>query len=88
MTTKGVWSPVQRPAELFDDPQTIANGFLRPVEYSRGTVRLPVPPILFDEEAGDPPRAPDFAEHTDEVLSEIGFGRDEINRLRSAGIIA
>ncbi|HEY2333320.1 MAG TPA: CoA transferase, partial [Acidimicrobiales bacterium] len=87
-TTKGVWAPVQRPVELHDDPQTIANGFIRDVEYQTGTVRLPVPPILFDEEGGDPPLAPDFAQHTDEVLGEIGIGREEIDRLRQAGVIA
>ena len=54
VSTKGVWSPIQRPEEIFDDPQTLANGFLRPVDYSTGTVRLPIPPILFDEEGGGP----------------------------------
>jgi crotonobetainyl-CoA:carnitine CoA-transferase CaiB-like acyl-CoA transferase len=88
LTTKGVWSPVQSALELHDDPQTVANGFIRPVEYPDGPVSLPVPPILFDEEAGDPPRAPDFGEHTDEVLGEIGYPTDEIARLRAARVIA
>jgi crotonobetainyl-CoA:carnitine CoA-transferase CaiB-like acyl-CoA transferase len=87
-TTKGVWAPVQTPAETHDDPQTIANGFIRDVAYQTGTVRLPVPPILFDEEAGDPPLAPDFAQHTDEVLAEIGYDEREISGLRDAGVIA
>ena len=87
-TAKGVWAPVQTPAELHDDPQTRANGFIRDVHYPTGTLRLPVPPILFDEEAGDPPLAPDFAQHTDEVLREVGIADDEIARLRETGAIA
>jgi crotonobetainyl-CoA:carnitine CoA-transferase CaiB-like acyl-CoA transferase len=87
-TTKGVWSAIQSPGELFDDPQAVANGFLRPVDGADGSVRVPVPPILFDEEGGDPPPAPRFAEHTDEVLTELGLSPERIASLRTAGTIA
>lgn len=87
VTTKGVWSPVQTALELHQDPQTLANGFIRSVEYPSGPLALPVPPILFDEEAGDPPRAPDFGEHTDEVLTELGYSDADIARLRANGVV-
>jgi crotonobetainyl-CoA:carnitine CoA-transferase CaiB-like acyl-CoA transferase len=87
-TTKGVWSAVQTPLEMFDDPQTVANGFLRPVDDLDGQLRLPIPPVLFDEEGGDPPLAPRFAQHTDEVLRALGLPQDKIDDLRSAGTIA
>ena len=85
--TMWAFVPVQHPEEIFDDPQTLANGFLRPVEYPTGSVRLPIPPILFDEEGGDPPPAPDFGEHTDEVLGELGYSADDIASMRDAGVI-
>jgi crotonobetainyl-CoA:carnitine CoA-transferase CaiB-like acyl-CoA transferase len=85
---KGVWAPVQSPLEIHDDPQTKANGFLREVNYPTGPVRLPVPPIQFDEEAGDPPPSPDFGEHTDEVLAELGYDAEAIDALRAHGVVA
>jgi crotonobetainyl-CoA:carnitine CoA-transferase CaiB-like acyl-CoA transferase len=86
-TTKGVWAVVQTAMEVHGDPQTIANGFVRDVEYPGGPLSVPVPPVLFDEDAGDPGRAPDFCEHTDEVLREIGCDAAELAAYRAAGAI-
>ena len=68
--------------------QVLANGFIRTVQYPPGPIHLPVPPVLFDEEAGDIDRAPDFCEHTDEVLSEAGYTPEDLGRLRADGVIA
>lgn len=87
-TALGVWAPVQSPSEIHDDPQTIANGFVREVQYPTGPISLPIPPVLFDEEGGDIERAPDYGEHTDEVLAEIGYTAAEIVRYRSNGVVA
>lgn len=86
--THGVWAPVQKAAELHDDPQVIANGFIRDVDYPTGPLAMTVPPVLFDEDGGDPQPAPDFGQHTDEILSELGLTSDEIARHRGAGIVA
>lgn len=88
VTARGAWSPIQTPQEVYEDPQTLANGFLRHVDYPGGGLKIPVPPILFDEEAGDVPPAPDFAAHTDEVLREVGYDDDQIALLRASGRIA
>jgi crotonobetainyl-CoA:carnitine CoA-transferase CaiB-like acyl-CoA transferase len=87
-TTKGVWAPIQTAHEIHQDPQTIANGFVREVNYPGGPVSLVVPPILFDSEAGDPGRAPDFCEHTDEVLAELGIDEARILGYRASGAVA
>lgn len=84
---RGAWAPVQTPDEIYDDPQAIANGFMRRVEYSGGGLSVPVPPILFNEEAGDPPRAPDFAEHTDQILVELGCDPADIEHYRRIGVV-
>ena len=87
-TMRGVWAPVQTPRETHDDPQVVANGFIVPVDYPDGPLPLVTPPILFDGQAGTPATAPEFAEHTDAVLTEAGYGPEEITRHREDGVIA
>lgn len=87
-TAAVAWSPVQLPGELADDPQAIANGFIREVDTPIGPLSLPIPALMFDEDGGLPARAPDFGQHTDEVLTEAGFSADELARHRRSGVIA
>ena len=85
---RGAWAAVQTPEELLVDPQTLANGYVRHVEYQGGGLKIPTPPIQFDGEAGNVPRAPDFAEHTDQILNELGCGAEDVARYRAEGIVA
>jgi crotonobetainyl-CoA:carnitine CoA-transferase CaiB-like acyl-CoA transferase len=86
-TMRGVWAPVQTMAELYEDSQTLANGFIQEVPGEPDGLKLPVPPVLFDGEGGAPPRAPDFGEHTDQILAEVGYDDAEIEAMRTAGVI-
>lgn len=85
-TARGAWAPIQSAAEALVDPQTTANGYMARIDG--GSFDLPIPAILFDEDGGIPPAAPDFAQHTDEVLGGIGVTAAELGRLREAGIVA
>ena len=87
-TARGAWAPVQSAEDVLVDPQTTANGYLAEVDDSDGRFRLPIPAILFDEDGGTPPPAPDFAQHTDTILAELGCDPAEIARFRKAGVIA
>jgi formyl-CoA transferase len=40
-----------------------------------------------DEEKRAPSRAPAIGQHTDEVLGELGFTADDVDELRSAGVV-
>ncbi len=85
---KGVWAPVQPAAEVLEDPQALANGYVRDIEAKSGTVFRIVPsPLQFDEVAPDLTRAPDHGEHTDEVLGELGLDTDTLLELKVKGAI-
>jgi crotonobetainyl-CoA:carnitine CoA-transferase CaiB-like acyl-CoA transferase len=84
----GVWAPVQTAREMHDDPQTVANRYVQDVKSGGRTLPLVSPPIMFDQNVGDIRRAPEYGEHTDEVLTDLGLGQDEIDELRRAGAVA
>ena len=84
----GIWAPVQRPSEVLDDPQVVANHYVRDVVGADGKVfKLVAAPIQFDEEPADIRRGPAWGEHTDEVLQELGYEMDEIIDLKVKGAV-
>jgi crotonobetainyl-CoA:carnitine CoA-transferase CaiB-like acyl-CoA transferase len=84
----GVWAPVQTASEVLEDPQVLANGYLREVTAASGaTFRMVASPLQFDEEAPDLVRAPEHGEHTDEVLQELGLDMDAVIELKVAGAV-
>ncbi len=86
--TAGVWAPVQRVTELYDDPQVRANGYLRPVTNAAGVdFELVGAPAQFDETPPDLRRAPGHGEHTDEVLLELGLSMDEVVGHKVSGAV-
>ncbi|CAB5039652.1 MAG: CoA transferase [Actinobacteria bacterium] len=89
LTSKGVWAPAQTVEEMQDDVQVVANGMIRTVNYGDSQQPVIMPPIMFNEDAGPCDLAPNFNEHTDEVLQSIvGYDESKIAELRSAGAIA
>jgi crotonobetainyl-CoA:carnitine CoA-transferase CaiB-like acyl-CoA transferase len=85
---QGVWSPVQTPREIVDDPQVVANGYIRDVQGEDGTTfKLVASPVQFDEAPPDITRAPGHGEHTDAVLQELGFDMDQILDLKIKGVV-
>jgi crotonobetainyl-CoA:carnitine CoA-transferase CaiB-like acyl-CoA transferase len=88
VTLRGVWAPVQSAAEMHDDPQAVANGMVTDVDYAGGTLSLVSPPVMFDSEPARATRAPEFGEHTDEVLAAAGYPAEAITKMRESGIVA
>jgi len=87
-TTDGVWAPVQKPIELYDDPQVHANGYLPEVDLGDGeSCQLVVNPVQFDGHPAELVRAPQHGESTDEVLLELGLSYDEIMEYKIANAI-
>jgi crotonobetainyl-CoA:carnitine CoA-transferase CaiB-like acyl-CoA transferase len=81
------FSPVNRPSDLFDDPQAQAHAV--PTRMPTGTIAgLPPLPIAFDDESlGLRLQPPGAGEHTDAILGGLGYSPDRIAALRGSGAI-
>jgi crotonobetainyl-CoA:carnitine CoA-transferase CaiB-like acyl-CoA transferase len=87
-TMEGQWAAIQSPLEIAADPQMEANGYIRRVTDLEGNERrLVASPVQFDETPPDITRAPQFAEHTDDILREIGFDDEQLIELKIAGAV-
>ena len=82
--------PVRFVEELFDDPQIKANGLVSQSEHrDAGTVTMMGPTAKFmgtPAEAARP--SPALGEHTEEILLELGFSREDYDSWKSSGIIS
>src|SRR5262249_33597358 len=87
-TMEGPWDPVQNSLEVGHDEQLRVNGFVADVTDVEGNTRqLITAPVRFDEPPATPSRGPQFAEHTDEILTELGLDMDRIIELKIAGAV-
>ena len=83
-------APVNRYADLPDDPQIRASGMIVEEEHPRvGRIRTLDTPIRLEKTPGGiRGPAPAIGEHTDLVLREAGVEAAEVARLRELGVIA
>jgi crotonobetainyl-CoA:carnitine CoA-transferase CaiB-like acyl-CoA transferase len=82
------WAPVQSVAEVIEDPQVHANGYVGEVRLDDGQAyRLPSVPVQLDEQAPPLRRAPEHGEHTEALLQELGYDWDRISKLMEDGVI-
>jgi crotonobetainyl-CoA:carnitine CoA-transferase CaiB-like acyl-CoA transferase len=87
-TLSGQWAPVQNSLEVAADPQVRANGYLARAATREGTpFELVANPVQFDEQPTGTRRAPEFNEHGDEILRELGLDMERILALKAAGAV-
>jgi crotonobetainyl-CoA:carnitine CoA-transferase CaiB-like acyl-CoA transferase len=85
---EGPWAVMQTPRELHDDPQAVANEYLKEVDGgSRGRFALVANPVQFGGVQSPLRRGPEMGEHTDEVLRELGLTQDELMSHKVEGVI-
>jgi crotonobetainyl-CoA:carnitine CoA-transferase CaiB-like acyl-CoA transferase len=85
----GQWTVVQDTLEAVVDPQTVANGYVQECQTAAGTsFQLVAAPVQFDEEPAKPTRAPEFNEHGDAILADLGLDADAIIDLKIRGVVA
>jgi len=84
----GQWAIVADFWDISQDESLRANGLVSKVVDAEGVEReLIAVPVLFDEENPTLSRAPQFAEHTDEILAELGFDLEKQLELKIAGAV-
>lgn len=84
----GQWSVVQDAWEVANDESLAATGQIADVtDAEGGQHKLVGSPVQFDRTPPDLARGPLFAEHTDEILAELGFSPEEIIDLKIAGAV-
>ena len=87
-TLAGQWAPVQNSLEVAADPQVRANGYVAQTATEDGTeFELVASPVQFDEKPTATNRAPEFNEHGDSLLQELGFEWERILELKAAGAV-
>jgi crotonobetainyl-CoA:carnitine CoA-transferase CaiB-like acyl-CoA transferase len=85
----GQWAVVQDTLEAGTDPQAVANGYVQECRTAAGTpFRLAAAPVQYDDQPAVPRRAPEFNEHGDRILADLGLDWDAIADLKVRGIIA
>jgi crotonobetainyl-CoA:carnitine CoA-transferase CaiB-like acyl-CoA transferase len=79
------FAPITRPQDLFNDPHLIATGGLAPIQLPDGrdtqTVLLPI--LLDGERPGVRCSPPKLGEHSAQILKELGYSPEQIERLSS-----
>ena len=88
------FAPITRPEELFDDPHLRASGTLADITLPDGeragqrvsTTLLPL--RLAGQALGVRSSPPTLGEHTQALLTELGYGPDEVQALRDAVAVA
>jgi crotonobetainyl-CoA:carnitine CoA-transferase CaiB-like acyl-CoA transferase len=85
----GQWCVVQDGLQVATDAQSEANGYMQECKTAAGVpFQLVAVPIQYDGQPAKPGRAPEFNEHGDAILTDLGLDWDTIVDLKVRGVVA
>ena len=85
----GQWCVVQDSLQAANDPQSDANGYLQEAATAAGVpFKLVAAPIQYDGQPAATNRAPEFNEHGDAILADLGIDWDTVVDLKVRGVVA
>ena len=84
-----VWAYVHTIKSALEDPQTEANQFVVDIEHPElGKIKMVNSPVVFGETLSSPSMPPPLlGQHTEEVLSAMGYDWDDILKFKDEGVI-
>jgi crotonobetainyl-CoA:carnitine CoA-transferase CaiB-like acyl-CoA transferase len=84
-----IYTAIQSISDVVNDPQVLANDYMIDIDHpAYGSLRTMGFPWSFsDTPASWTRKAPELGEHTDEVLLEIGYSKEEIAKFRKEGAV-
>lgn len=84
-----IYTPVQTPTEVVNDPQALANDYIIWVDHPVwGRVKVIGFPWMFSKTPASWRReAPEFGQHTEEILLELDYTWDDIVKLKDGEVI-
>ena len=83
------WAPAADELDIAEDPQALANGYVRAMEHRSGhELKVIGAPFSLDQApTTNYSSAPELGEHTELILEELGYDWDAIADLKQAGAI-
>jgi len=84
-----IYTPIQTPTEVINDPQSVANDYVVWVDHPLlGKTKMVGFPWDFSQTPASVRReAPEFGQHTEEILLELGYSWEDITRLKDEKVI-
>ncbi len=84
-----IYGPINRASELLTDPQALANEYITDSDHCVwGHIKTVGLPYKFSRSPGSLRRAaPEFGEHTEEILLEMGYTWEDISQLKMEEVI-